>query len=153
MNRGEARDVIYAHGTLAWTDALASIGKGGVIRYGGLLFDPETGAPISEPPADAYWMRLSRQTVSEDQETLRNGEVRRFLTIGNVFAQIFVPLTSPKGGVELDALSEFVRNRFRDRQADDNLEFTRARIDDNVRHDATWLTVNVTARFSYRQFI
>jgi hypothetical protein len=150
MNRGEARDVIYTYGTKAVTDTKgpAGIDAGApfAMRYGGVS--------EAEPPQGSYWGRVSMQTVDESQEGLRTGERgRRFLTIGLVMVQLFVPRSAGKELVELDNWSEAVRNAFRDLDTPEGLEFTGARIDDNVRAEPSWLNVLVTARFSYRQFM
>lgn len=151
LNRSEARDLIYNHGRLTWDAALAAVIPAEApkaIRYQGI-----TGEGQGEPAQGAYWARVSMQTVDEEQETLRNGETRRFVSIGLVQIQIFVPRSSSNALGELDLIAEEVRNAYRDRQVDDNLEFTSAKIDDNVRTEPSWLNVLVTARFTYRQFI
>lgn len=149
MNRTEARDVIYTHGTETFNAALVAAGiaaeAGRALRY--------QGVPQDEPPQGTYWARIAMQTVDEYQETLRNGAVRRFVTIGIVMVQLFVPRVDGEALTNLDQIAEAVRNAYRDRQVDDNLEFTKAQIDDNVRTETSWLNVLVTARFQYRQFI
>jgi hypothetical protein len=150
MNRGEARDVIYTYGTnavqAAKTPAGIDPGAPFAMRYGGIV--------EAEPAQGSYWARVSMQTVSEEQEALRTGERgRRFLTIGLVLVQLFVPRSAAKELVEIDNWSEAVRNAFRDLDTPEGLEFTGARIDDNVRAEPSWLNVLVTARFSYRQFM
>lgn len=149
MNRTEARDKIYTHATETF---LAALGEAGIdagapreMRYQGIAQD--------EPAQGTYWGRISMQTVSEDQETLRNGATRRFVTIGLVMFQIFVPRIDGEALTNLDQIAEVVRNAYRDRQVDENLEFTSAKIDDNIRTETSWLNVLITARFTYRQFI
>lgn len=149
MNREQARDVIYSHAMAAWSAAVAYAG----VPAQAPKHTRWQGVDQAEPPQGSYWMRTTLQTVDEDQETLRNGDVRRFNTIGNVFVQIFVPNTDDAAGQRLDKLAESLRNAFRDRQADANVEFTSAKIDDNVRREPAWLSVLVTCRFSYRQFV
>jgi hypothetical protein len=150
MKRSEARDVIYTYSTEQFSVALAAAGVPAeaprAVRY--------QGVAANEPPQGSYWARVSMQTVSEEQETLRTGEQgRRFVTIGLVMVQLFVPRSSGKELVEMDELAEAFRNAFRDLDAPDGLEFTGAKIDDNVRVETSWLNVLVTARFSYRQFM
>lgn len=149
MNRTEARDKIYSHATDTFMDALVAAGvaaeAGREMRY--------QGVPQDEPVQGTYWGRVSMQTVDEFQETLRNGATRRFVTVGLVMFQIFVPRIDGEALTNLDQIAEEVRNAYRDRQVDDNLEFTSAKIDDNVRTETSWLNVLVTARFTYRQFI
>lgn len=149
MNREQARDLIYTHGTAAFNAALEAAGvppeAPRAMRY--------QGVAEAEPAQGSYWGRISMQTVDEPQETLRNGETRRFATYGIVMFQIFVPRQSGQELVEIDRISEHLRNAYRDRQVDDNLEFTGAKIDDNVRTETSWLNVLVTTRFGYDQFI
>lgn len=150
MNRDEARDVIYTYGTTAVAAAKDAAGIAAeapfAMRYGGVS---ET-----EPDQGTYWARVSMQTVDESQEALGNSEgTRRFLTVGLVQVQLFIPRSSAKELIESDRWAEAVRNAFRDLDTPEGLEFTGARIDDNVRAEPSWLNVLVTARFSYRQFM
>lgn len=152
MNRTEARDFIFDFANDAWAAATAAVVTDGTpvaVRYQGVTQGDASG----EPAQGTYWARVSMQTVDEYQETLRNGEVRRFVTIGLVFVQIFAPNTHGKAQAWADRLAELVRNTFRERCVDDNLEFTGVAIDDNVRREPAWLPVNINGRFAYRQFI
>lgn len=146
MNRTEAKGVIFAHATAAWLAACQTL----EIENAELRFKDDG---LAEPANGVYWARMSTQTVEEGQETLRNGAVRRFLTVGLVFVQVFAPRTDDDGADNADLLAEAMRNAFRDPQVDDNLEFTRAAIDDNVRAEPAWIQINVSARFWYRQFM
>lgn len=115
------------------------------LRYGG----------VSEPEPDdgVYWARVSRQTVDEAQETLRNGlEQRRFKTEGLVFIQLFGPRSDSKALANLDQIAELIRNDFRTYQ-DADLEFTNPMIADNVQPEANWQRANVVSNYTYRQFI
>jgi hypothetical protein len=137
---------MFGHATEAWDAACAAAGvDDAAIRYQGL----DSG----EPPQGTYWARVSMQTVSEEQETLRGTGVRRFVTVGFLYVQIFAPRASEVAQAKADVLAEVVRNWFRDKAPAENLEFTQAAIDDNVRPEPAWLAVNVSARFWYRQFI
>lgn len=150
MNRSEARDVIYSHATEQVALAITAAGippeAPRELRYQGIT--------AAEPAQGTYWARVSMQTVDESQETLRTGENgRRYLTIGLVMVQLFVPRSSGKELVEIDLIAEALRNSYRDLDTPEGLEFTGAKIDDNVRTETSWLNVLVTARFSYRQFM
>ena len=116
-----------------------------VLRYAGLSED--------EPTDGTYWARVSRTVVDEGQETLRNGSSqRRFRSTGIVFVQLFVPRSVSRGQVHLDDIAELVRNDFRTYQGED-LEFTNARINDNVAPEPGWLRANIVSNYDYRQFI
>lgn len=147
MNRLEAKDVIFGHAVTAWQAATAALG----------IVNPEMRFKddgLAEPAQGTYWARFSTQTVDESQETLRNSEFqRRFVTVGLVFIQIFCPRSDDDAPTRADQLAEAMRNAFRDPRVDDNLEFTQATIDDNVRPEPAWIAVNVNARFWYRQFM
>lgn len=146
MNRTEARDAMFGLATEAWNDAcsVAEV-EDPAIRYQGL--------DEAEPAQGTYWARVSMQTVSEGQETLRGITTRRFLTVGFIYVQIFAPRASEEAQAKADVLAETVRNWFRDKAPAEHLEFTQAAIDDNVRPEPAWLGVNVSARFWYRQFM
>ena len=147
MNRSEAKDIIFAHAATAWTNACTTAG----IASPQVRFKDDGQA---EPSNGTYWARISTQVVDERQESLRNDSFeRRFVTVGLVFVQIFVPRTSSGIIAKADVLAESVRNAFRDPRVDDNLEFTQATIDDNVQSEPAWLPVLVWARFWYRQFL
>lgn len=145
MNRNEARDVINGHASLSWAAALQALGLTGEIRYQGVAKE--------QPAQGKIWSRVSFQTVDEYQETLKNGDARRWVTVGIIYVQIMVPRTLGTAQVISDKLAELVRNDFRDRNVEEHLEFTAAAIDDNVAPEPSWLVVNVTTRFWYRQFI
>lgn len=152
MNRTEARDFIFDFAKDAWDVAAAAVVTDGTpiaFRYQGVTQGPDAG----EPAQGTFWARVSIQTVDEYQETLRNGTVRRFVTVGLVFVQILAPNTHGEAQAWSDKLAELVRNTFRERCVDDNLEFTGVAIDDNVRREPAWLPVNINGRFAYRQFI
>lgn len=145
MNRAEAKDVMFGHLTTAWNAALTAHDLDGVLRF------PDDG--LEEPDNGTYWARVSIQTVDEDQETLRNQGVRRFLSVGLVFVQIFCPRSDDGAAINADLIAEDMRNALRNPRVDDNLEFTQAAIVDNVEQEPAWVTINVTARFWYREFM
>lgn len=148
MDRVAARDAIYSIATAGASAAFVQVlGKPGFIRYAGVKDDrPAT------IPNDVYWAQFSIQTVDDEQETLRNNE-RRFLVEGIVFVQLFVPVLDEQGLHHLDLLSEAIRNVFRRRAPGDKIEFTRARIVDNIKPEPNWLRANVVSEFQYRQFM
>lgn len=148
MNRVEARDAIYSHLTPELNAAfVAVLGAPGFTRYSGVKDNQDATVPN-----DVYWSHVSMQIVAEDQETLRNCE-RRFKSEGLVFVQLFVPTLDKRGQFHLDAIADGVRNIFRTRATGDDVEFTRARIVDNIKPEPNWLRANVVSEFQYRQFL
>lgn len=145
MNRAEAKDAIYSFGSGAVQSAFTKQGMGpATLRFGRI--------PGDEPPQGSWWARLSIQTVDEEQETLRI-ETRRFMTTGIAYVQLFAPNTDKKADSILDLIAEDVRNAYRIPLPDSNLEFTGAKIDDNVTPEPAWLPLLIRAQFSYRQFL
>jgi hypothetical protein len=146
LNRVDAKNEIFGAVASNWAAVLAPIvGTNNELRYFGLKYS-------SEVPVTKYWGRLSIQTVSEDQETLRN-EVRRYRSYGLVFVQLFAPINDSQAATKLDQIADALRNLFRHCTAADNVQFSRARIADNIDPEAAWLRANVVAEFEYNQFV
>lgn len=146
MNRVDAKNEIFNVVALQWPTVLNPIvGSNHELRYYGLKY-------ASEVPVTKYWGRLSLQTVSEDQENLRN-DVRRYRSYGLVFLQLFAPINAPTAATNLDKIADGLRNLFRHCTAADNVQFSRARIVDNIDPEAAWLKANVVAEFEYNQFV
>lgn len=145
MNRVEAKDKMFGMAATGWAQATERLNIDADIRF------KDDGEP--EPLQGRYWARVSRVTVSEEQETLRNAEgLRRWLTVGIIYVQIFCPRQDDGHQDKAELLAEDMRNLFRDYTCDPHLEFTQATIDDNVPPEPAWLAVTVSARFWYRQF-
>lgn len=143
-----AKDFLYAFGRDRYLEAVAIVGVTGVLRYGKVPKVPDPDVP----PADEYWARIVTQIISEDQETLRNGDgVRRFCTVGQVFVQLFAPVTDSRAAGFTDQIAEYLKQSFRKYQGD-NLEFTNPAINDNVASEPNWIRANVVCNFQYRQF-
>lgn len=146
MLRVDAKSEIYNVVASNWAAVMAPIvGTNHELRYYGLKYS-------SEVPVTKYWGRVSTQVVAEDQETLRNG-VRRYRTDGLVFVQLFVPINDAQAATRLDTIADAIRNLFRHCTAADNVQFSRARIVDNIDPEAAWLKANVVSEFEYNQFV
>lgn len=147
MDQTGARTLLNDFGRDRYRAAAAAVLPGVPVqlRYGGL----------SEPEPDngSYWARVNSQVVDEPQETLRNGlEQRRFRTDGLIIIQLFAPRAKSTSQTELDQIAELIRNDFRTHQSAD-MEFTNARIADNVQPEPNWQRANVVSNYTYRQFI
>lgn len=145
MNNLEAEDEIFNVVASKWATIVTPVMPSNELRYYGLKYN--TGVPVTK-----FWGRLSLQTVSEDQDTLRN-VVRRFRSDGLVFLQLFMPTDHPQGARKLKQLSGELRDLFRHCTAADNVQFSRARVVDNIEPEAAWLKANVVAEFEYNQFV
>lgn len=146
MNRVDAKNEIFDVVASQWATVLYPIvGNNHELRYFALKYP-------SEVPVTKYWGRLSLQTVSEDQDNLRN-EIRRYRSYGVVFLQLFAPINAPTAATNLDKIADGLRNLFRHCTAADNVQFSRARIVDNIDPEAAWLKANVVAEFEYNQFV
>lgn len=145
MDRWEARDKLYTFASDRWEEAsLEFLEKTSPIRFEGVFNQ-------AEPPTTEYWAHIDVQTVSEEQETLRD-EVRRFKTEGQIIVALRAPIRANRSQIILDQLAEYMRNAFREYQSE-NIEFTRSRIWDNMSPTADWLRANIISTFAYRQFI
>lgn len=146
MNRVDAKNEIFGAVATDWEATLTPIvGNNNELRYYGLKY-------ANAVPTTKYWGRLSIQTVSEDQDTLRNG-TRRYRAEGLVFVQLFAPINDSQVATKLDQIADGVRNLFRHCTAADNVQFSRARVVDNIDPEPAWLRANVVSEFEYNQFV
>lgn len=146
MNRVDAKDEIFNVVASDWDATLSPIvGNNHELRFFGLKYS-------SEVPVNKYWGRLSLQTVDESQDTLRNG-LRRYRSVGIVFVQLFAPINDSQVATKLDSIADAVRDLFRHCTAADNVQFSRARVVDNIDPEPAWLKVNVVSEFEYNQFV
>jgi hypothetical protein len=150
MDQATARTALYDFGRDQYKAACSAVlgaQKVVQVRFGDVAQD--------DPDNATYWARISRRTVAEFQETLRNGSgQRRFCSTGIVFVQLFCPnlKVDSKSLNNMDRIAEIVRNSFRTYQGEE-LEFTNAEITDNVNPEPNWLRANISSAYSYRQFI
>jgi hypothetical protein len=146
LNRLDAKNEIFGVVASQWATVLTPIvGTNHEIRYFGVKYPTEVAVT-------KYWGRLSLQTVSEDQENLRNIE-RRYRSYGIAMLLLFVPINDSQAATKLDQISDGLRNLFRHCTAADNVQFSRARVVDNIDPEAAWLRANVVAEFEYNQFV
>ena len=145
MNRLEARNFMYTMARDQFAAATTAVlGAPGVMRYAGIV----NKVVIDN---EVYWARASMQLVIERQETLRNN-VRRFVTTGLHYIQLFAPVTDINAQVNLDVIAPRIRDAYRVCQSGD-LEFTKAEIRDNLPPEPSWLKTNIVSQFNYREFI
>lgn len=146
MNRVDAKNEIFGVVASQWATVLTPIvGTNNELRYFGVKYPTEV-------PVTKYWGRLSLQTVNEDQENLRN-DVRRYRSYGVAMLLLFAPINDAQAATNLDKISDGLRNLFRHCTAADNVQFSRARVVDNIDPEAAWLRANVVAEYEYNQFV
>lgn len=146
MNRVEAKNEIYAATLTGWNAALPSIvGTNHELRYYGQKYQ-------NEVPVTKFWGRVSIQTVMEEQTSLKNNN-KRYSSNGLIIITLFAPTADSQAANKLDNISEAVRNIFRVCTPQDNVQFARARINDNIAPEAAWLRANVIAEWQYDQIV
>ncbi len=150
MDTASSRTFLYDFGKARFLAACAALG----VLTPEVRFAGATAPGTSDQPAhDRYWARISRRVVDERQEGLRNGALlRRFVSDGLVFVQLFAPVTDSRAQDNLDKLAERIRNDFRTFQGVE-CEFTSAAINDSVAREQAWLRANVVSNYQFRQFI
>lgn len=147
MNRVDAKNEIFAATLTGWNLALPPIvGTNHELRYYGVKYQ-------SEVPVTKFWGRISLQTVLEEQTTLRNSDQKRYSSNGILILGLFIPTADAQAATKLDLIAEGVRNIFRVCTPPDNVQFARARINDNIDPEAAWLRANVIAEWQYDQIV
>ena len=147
MNRIDAKNEIFAAATTGWNAAMpAIVGTNHELRYYGIKYQTEV-------PVTKFWGRLSIQTVMEEQTTLRNSTGKRYTSYGTMILVLFVPTIEAQAATKLDQIAEALRNIFRVCTPADNVQFARARINDNIDPEAAWLRANVIAEWQYDQIV
>lgn len=139
----QAVDEIFKVFRDTWNaEASAIVGYLPEIRYQG----------VEEPsklPIDKYWARVSQQTVSDSQSTLRNGTCgQRYRTNGLVFIQLFCPKSDSLGMTTGRKLATVVRNGYRGVKTSGGVWFSNVRINELPPED-NWYRLNVVAEYEY----
>lgn len=138
----DARDSLYAKLILNTAEVIALVGYVPKIVYQGV-------ESIDKLPTDEFWMRISQQTVLEEQATLSGNDLkRRYTTDGLLFVQIFIPKTLPQNYAIGVKLAVFVKNLYRGKQTEDCIWFRNVRIQELPAEDA-WNRLNVVAEYQY----
>ncbi len=79
MNGVEAEEVIAGQFATAWN-----------VAHSFVPFQLENES--FDPPADGSWLRVSIQPATRVQETMNSPGLRKFLSVGTIFVQVFTPL-------------------------------------------------------------
>lgn len=139
----DARNEIFAQYNLAKVEILALLGYQPVVVYQGV---ESTGVM----PTDKIWLRLSQQTVIEEQSALAGNDLkRRYTSDGLIYAQIFIPkLTGVyTNGVKI---AEYIKKAFRGKQTSSAMWFRNVRIQE-LAPEESWFRLNVVSEYQYDQ--
>lgn len=123
----QAVDAMFALFKQAWDAGAATIvGSAPAIYWQGV-------EPVSGPPSDVYWCRVSTQNVMEKQATLGDPSgvgKHRYTAMGLVFVQVFCPMTDAQATDKGRRLAELARNAFRGKEATGGVWFRNVRINE-----------------------
>lgn len=101
------------------------------------------------PPTDKLWMRLSQQTVLEEQATLAGNDLkRRYTTRGLLFVQVFVPRSKPQDYAFGLAVADLVLKAYRGKSTADCMDFYNVRRQE-LPPETAWNRINVVAEYRY----
>ena len=140
---GEAVDEIFGIFKTAW-DAGSSAIAGYIpeIRWQGV-------EQPGKPGNDKFWVRVSQQTVTDAQSTLRNGSCgQRYTITGLVFVQLFCPKSDSESMDKGRRLSVVTRDSFRGNSTSGKVWFRNARIIE-LEPERDFRRFNVSAEYKY----
>lgn len=139
----DARNEIFAQYNLAKVEILALLGYQPVVVYQGV----ESTVVM---PTDKIWMRVSQQTIIEEQATLSGNDLkRRYTSEGLSYIQMFIPKTT---GVYTNGtkIAEYIKKAFRGKQTANCITFRNVRIQELAPEEA-WFRLNVVSEYQYDQ--
>lgn len=138
----EAKDEIFSQFYTAWKAQSAAIAG----------YEPEAWWQNLEkpykPPQDKFWVRVSTQSVIEEQSTFRDGVEKRYTGSGLVFVQLFCPKTLGDADTLGGKLAEVARNAFRGKKTTGGVWFRNVRIN-NLEPEELFYRFNVVAEYEY----
>lgn len=103
-------------------------------------------------PGDAYWGRVSRQTIDDEQSSLSAcvgaPGSKRYEAMGLVFVQLFGPRSDTRANHTLALMAMELRNALRRGKAGGSVWYRKPRINELPVEDK-YVRVNVVAEFNY----
>jgi len=142
-NYNEAIDQMFSLFYAAWlAQTTAIIGYVPEVRWPGVE-EPGT------PDASKFWLRVSQQTVIEEQTTLAdsNGK-RRYTASGLMFVQLFCPKSEAAAMENGRKLAVVARNAFRGKVTSGKVWFRKVRINELAPEESAY-RFNVVAEYEY----
>lgn len=114
---------------------------------------PDVRWPLVEEPAQPdsskFWVRVSIQTVFEEQTALAGNDLkRRYTASGLVFVQLFCPKSVSNSGQNGRTLAEIARAAFRGKSTPNKVWFKNVRINE-LSPENLFHRFNVVAEFEY----
>lgn len=101
------------------------------------------------PETSKFWVRVSQQTVDEEQSSLRNGDfVQRYTADGVIFVQLFCPKSDAQSMTNGRKLAIIARNAFRGNATSGKVWFRNARINE-LPPEEKFYRFNVVAEYEY----
>lgn len=102
-----------------------------------------------KPERGKYWVRVSQQTVTEEQSTFKNAEnEQRYTTNGIVIAQISCPSSDSQAVTKGRELAIIARDAYRGNSTSGKVWFRNAKILE-LPFEKDWYIFNVTAEYEY----
>lgn len=104
------------------------------------------------PDGSKFWVRVSKDTVFEQQATLSVCEglpgQRKYTANGLVFVQLFMPKSNHQAFELGQQLAVIARNAFRGKSTPGNIWFRNVRINE-VQPEELYFRINVISQFEY----
>jgi hypothetical protein len=136
-----ARNEIFSQYNLAKTGLLALLTYQPIVVYQGV-------EPTSAVPTDKLWVRISQNTVLENQATLAGNDLkRRYTSEGLIYIQLFIPKTVGDYTKGVNA-AVLIKNGYRGKQTSSCMWFRNVRIAELPPEDA-WFRLNVVSEYQY----
>jgi len=139
----DARNELFAQYNLAKPAILTLLGYQPTVIYQGV----DSGVAM---PTDKIWVRLSQQTVLENQSAIAGNDLRqRYTSDGLAYAQIFIP-KSPGVYANGVKMVELVKNVFKGKQTSSCIWFRNVRVQE-LPPEESWFRLNVVSEYQYDQ--
>jgi len=147
LTYAQAIDEIFARFNQVWqTETLSILTDVPEIRWQGVE------AP-EKPPNNLYWVRVSQETIGEQQITLRNPSCgQRYRTDGILVAQLFCPRSDSRAMEIGRSLSTIAKNAFRAYKTEGGVWFRNSSVSELEPEDK-WIRFNISVLYQYDETI
>jgi len=104
--------------------------------------------PVDNPDPSRYWVRVTQQTVNEEQSNLKGVGARRYTINGILVFQLFAPMSDSEGVETVRSLAVLARDIYRGKQTTLSTWLRNARILE-VGPDNKWYQINVLVDYEH----